>query len=232
MTVAFFDLDKTLLAVNSGALWVKRERALGFLSAWQAARAAVWLGRYHLGLAAAEEMIEIAVAQLTGQPEAPVAARTQAFFEATVRREYRIGGLRALASHRARGDRVVLLTSSSNYLAGHVAAELGLDGVLCNTLDVAADGTFTGKVRGGVCFGRGKLVHATDYAARAHVRLADCAFYTDSYSDLAVLEAVGRPVAVNPDPRLLRHARRLGWPVEDWGPGTSLGAGAGERLER
>lgn len=232
MAVAFFDMDKTLLAVNSGALWVKRERGLGFLSAWQATRAAFWLGRYHLGLASAETMIEAAVAQLTGQDEAPIAARTRAFFEETVRQQYRAGGLAALARHRAAGDRLVLLTSSSNYLAGHVADELQLDGILCNTLDVDEQRRFTGRVRGGVCFGAGKLIHATAYAQRAGVSLSDCAFYTDSYSDLSVLAVVGRPVAVNPDVRLQAHARRCGWAIEDWGPGASLGARAGDRLHR
>lgn len=231
MAVAFFDMDKTLLAVNSGALWVRRERGLGHLSAWQAARAAVWLGRYHLGLAAAQEMIEAAVAQLGGQPEAPIVARTRAFYEETVQREFRAGGLAALEAHRRAGDALVLLTSSSNYLAGHVAAALRLDEVLCNTLEVR-QGRFTGKVVGAVCFGAGKLVHARACVERRGARLEDCAFYTDSYSDLAVLALVGRPVAVNPDPRLARYARRAGWRVEDWGPGASLGPSVGERLER
>jgi len=49
------------------------------------------------------------------------------------------------------------------------------------------------------------------------VRLSDCAFYTDSFSDVPVLEAVGQPVAVNPDPRLRRRANKRGWRIVDWG---------------
>ena len=80
-----------------------------------------------------------------------------------------------------------------------------------------AEGLHTGQPLGEVCFGEGKRLHAEAYAAEAGVPLSACAFYTDSYSDLPVLEVVGRPVAVNPDRRLRREALRRGWPVVDWG---------------
>lgn len=217
MALAFFDLDRTLLAVNSGVLWVRREVALGVLRKRDALRAAVWLARYQLGFASGEQMVTEAVAQLTGSPAAPLRERTRRFFEAEVRPTYRPGGQQALATHRARGDRLVMLTSSTNYLAELVAAELGLDEILCNTLEVGADGLHTGRVVGKVCFGAGKLAYALDAAKRHGTTLEACTFYTDSYSDLPVLERVGRPVAVNPDPRLRRLAARRGWAVTDWG---------------
>jgi phosphoserine phosphatase len=67
-----------------------------------------------------------------------------------------------------------------------------------------------------LCFGAGKVVAAEAWAARHGVDLADTTFYTDSYTDLPMLERVGRPVAVNPDPRLARTARRRGWPILRW----------------
>jgi phosphoserine phosphatase len=60
-------------------------------------------------------------------------------------------------------------------------------------------------------------VQAESFAREANVGLGECAFYTDSYADLPVLKAVGRPVAVNPDRRLRREATRRGWEVVDWG---------------
>ncbi|MEW5740915.1 MAG: HAD-IB family hydrolase [Myxococcota bacterium] len=217
MAVAFFDLDRTLLAVNSGTLWVRREVALGFLRKRDALRAAVWLARYQLGFASAEHMVEEAVSHLEGSPAEALRERTRRFFEAEVRPTYRPGGRQALVMHRERGDRLVMLTSSTNYLAELVAAELGLDEILCNTLEVGADGLHTGRVVGRVCFGAGKLPYALDAAARHGVALEACSFYTDSFSDLPVLERVGRPVAVNPDLRLRRLALRRGWTVTDWG---------------
>ncbi len=217
MAIAFFDLDKTLLAVNSGALWVRREVALGHLSKRQALKAVVWLAQYQLGFASAEQMVAQAVAQVAGTSAATLRERTERFWEEEVRSAFRPGGLDALKAHRAAGDACVLLTSSSNYLAQLASAELALDAMLCNTLAVDAQGLHTGQVEGRICFGEGKLVHAQAEAGRRGVGLGTCAFYTDSFSDLPVLEAVGRPVAVNPDPRLRRHAQRRGWAVVDWG---------------
>jgi hypothetical protein len=110
-----------------------------------------------------------------------------------------------------------MLTSSSNYLSELVAAELGFDEVCCNRLEVDPAGLHTGRVVGGICFGPGKLPHAQAAATGAGASMSTATFYTDSYSDLAVLEAVAHPVAVNPDPRLRRLAQRRGWRVVDWG---------------
>ena len=96
-------------------------------------------------------------------------------------------------------------------------AELGLDDFLCTRFAVR-DGVFTGEVDGTLCYGPGKLVQATEYTRARGVQLEDCSFYTDSYSDLPVLEAVGTPIAAHPDPRLLRHAKKSDWSIVDWGP--------------
>ncbi len=215
--IAFFDLDKTILSVNSGVLWVRREVALGHLSKRTALRAMVWLARYQLGFASAEQMVAEAVAHISGTSASELHERTIRFFHAEVKQTYRPGALAAITEHRAAGDALVLLTSSTNYLAELAAEELKFDSVLCNRLEVDAAGRHTGRVVGRVCFGEGKLEHALAEAARRAVPLEACAFYTDSFSDRSVLEQVKLPVAVNPDPRLRRHAVRRGWRVVDWG---------------
>lgn len=217
LACAFFDLDRTLLDVNSGRLWVKSELALGYLSRWQAARAGLHLARYHLGFGRMEAILRDAVATLAGTAEQDLSARTTAFYVEAVAHRLRPGAAAVVARHRAAGDRCVLLTTSSNYLARLVAADLGLDDILCSRFEVDAAGCFTGRPLEPLCFGAGKVTMATAWANEAGIALADCAFYSDSYSDHPMLAAVGRPVAVNPDPRLLRHARAQGWPVEDWG---------------
>jgi phosphoserine phosphatase len=154
--------------------------------------------------------------------------RTTAFYEEQVRPLYRPGALRALEEHRGAGDRLVLLTSSSGYLSELVARDLRLDAILCNRFEVDPQGLHTGRPLGEVCFGPGKRTHAERYSQEAGVPLSACAFYTDSYSDLSVMQVVGRPVAVHPDYRLRREALRRGWPVVDWGvPGA--GASVSEK---
>jgi HAD superfamily hydrolase (TIGR01490 family) len=222
--IAFFDLDLTLLSVNSAVLWVRAELKVGRISRIQALRAAAWLVRYRLGMASMDDAIRDAIATLEGTPVDSLQQRTAAFYEREVRGLFRPGGRLALDGHRRAGDRLVMLSSSTSYLADLAARDLGLDDVLCNRLEVDAAGRHTGRPLGPLCYGAGKLGLATEYAERVRVPWSACAFYTDSFSDLPVLQAVGRPVAVNPDPRLRRTARRRGWQVVDWGEPRSQAA--------
>ncbi len=217
MRLAFFDLDKTILSINSGTLWVRREFALGNMSGRDALRAASWLTQYTLGLTSAMSMVEEAVATQKGTSARVLRERTRGFFESDVKHAYRPGALEAIERHRAAGDRLVMLTSSTVYLAELVAADLRFDDVRANELEVDATGLHTGGIIGGACFGQGKVTHAQRAADKHGLKLQDAAFYTDSFSDLAVMELVAEPVAVNPDLRLKRHAQRRGWRVIDWG---------------
>lgn len=207
--------------MNTAALWVRRETALGHLSKREALKALSWLALYHLGFASMDRMVGQAVQYLAGTSSSALKERTERFFREEVAHNYRPGALEAVERHRREGRRLVMLTSSTNYLAELVGEELRFDAVLCNRLEVdPATGSHTGNVIGGVCFGRGKLSHAQAEAARLGAALGNATFYTDSYSDLPVLEAVAEPVAVNPDLRLRGHARMRGWPVVDWGSAT------------
>ncbi len=215
--IAFFDLDRTLIRRNSGALWLLKEIRERKLRLSDAVRGLFGLARYSIGFVELESLVLLAISRLEGRPERELAQRVEEFYRDEVVSLYRPRARDVLASHRDRGERLVLLTSASLYLSELVARELGLDDVLCNRFEVNGAGMFSGRPAGPVCYGRGKLVHAQAYAARAGTTLDRCAFYTDSLADLPVLEVVGRPVAVHPDPRLRRIAEARGWPIEDWG---------------
>lgn len=120
----------------------------------------------------------------------------------------------AVERHRSAGHVVVLATGSTVYAARQVARGVEIDHVLASELEVVGD-TFTGRPSA-LCFGRHKVALAEAWAARQGVDLAHSFFYSDSYNDLPLLERVGTPVAVNPDARLLRHARRRRWPTVRW----------------
>lgn len=217
MRIAFFDLDRTLIAENSGALWVRRELELGYIKPWQALQAAAWVAGYELGFARIEKALERAIASLAGVPEQQLRERTASFYDLCVRPLYRPGARLALEEHRRAGDALVLLTSSSQYLGEHVTRDLRLDALICNRFEVDERGLHTGRILGALCFGPGKLRHASEFAQSKGARLEESVFYTDSYADRPVLEAVGRPVAVNPDRRLRRLAERRRWELLDWG---------------
>jgi HAD superfamily hydrolase (TIGR01490 family) len=213
--IAFFDLDRTLIATNSAKGWVKRQVRRGTVGRRQAARAGLWMGLYHLGVADMDRLIRDAVRELEGDDEADLAARSLAFWHEEVVGTIRPGARAALDRHRARGDKLVILTASSPYLGEAARAALDMDAVLSNRFEVR-DGRFTGAAIEPLCFGAGKATLAAELAAEHGVDLADCAFYTDSFTDLPAMEAFGEPVAVHPDPRLLRAARKRGWRIETW----------------
>ncbi|MGF1511420.1 MAG: HAD family hydrolase [Myxococcota bacterium] len=216
MSVAFFDFDKTLIRRNSARLWVQTELRLGNVSLATALRATALLMRYRLGSANLETGILSAIASLKGELETDVRERVQEFYRKIVRQHYRPRGLDRVRGHQDAGDSVVLLTSASQYLAEAVQIDLGLTDILCNRFEVDAEGRFTGKPAGALCFGDGKRTLAQEWLKERSYQNARTLFYTDSFSDVPFLAAVDHPVAVNPDPRLARLARKRGWKVEDW----------------
>jgi HAD superfamily hydrolase (TIGR01490 family) len=213
--IAFFDVDKTVLSVNSAALWVEREFHAGNVTRWQALRAALWLGLYHFGFARLDDVIVEAVRGLRGHVERDVIDRTMAFFISDVAATIQPAARAAIAAHKQRGDLIFLLTSSTNYLCAPLGDDLKIDGFLANRFEVE-NGVFTGEPVWPLCFGKGKVEHARVVADKLNVALSACTFYTDSASDLPMLEAVGHPVVVDPDPRLRRIAQKRGWPIERW----------------
>jgi HAD superfamily hydrolase (TIGR01490 family) len=180
------------------------------------------LGRYSLGSGAGlEEVFAQAAATLAGEEEAVLRARTQAWFQADVSHRLRPGAARALARHRAAGDTLVLATSGSQYAAECALAAYGLDAAVATTFEVR-DGRFTGRIAASA-LGAAKASRVEAWAREAGHDLAEATFYTDSATDLALLERVGRPVVVHPDRRLAVLAKKRGWTVEDWGRASGRG---------
>jgi putative phosphoserine phosphatase/1-acylglycerol-3-phosphate O-acyltransferase len=107
---------------------------------------------------------------------------------------------------------VAILSSTTNYLADPLAADLGIEHLLVSRM-VVRDGVLTGEVQRPLCYGAGKIHWARLFAAEHGVDLAESYFYTDSVTDVPMLELVGHPQVVNPDPLLRRLARRRGWNI-------------------
>jgi HAD superfamily hydrolase (TIGR01490 family) len=217
MSIAFFDLDKTLIAQNSAQLWIKTRWKEREIKLHHMISASYWLARYHLGFTKFDNIIEKSLMIIEGEKESKLLEQTKSFFHDTIRHLYRPGALEALKKHRDLGHSLSLLTSSFDGLSLLVKEDLKLDYCLCTRLEVNDLGLYTGKTLGPACFGANKVIFAQELAQKLNVNLLDCSFYTDSATDIPLLNLVGRAVAVNPDPHLRTRAQMKKWEIVDWG---------------
>lgn len=213
---AFFDLDRTLLDMNSSTLWAKHELLKGSISVKQFGRVLVWNVLYHLQLIDIETAFREAVGHYRGRLYDDLEAETRRWFSRDVAHHLRSGAHRALREHRELGHQLVLLTSASAFAARAARDTWQLDDFLSNDFPTDRDGKLDGSFVPPLCYGAGKVRRAQVWAAERGLTLRDCYFYTDSYSDAPMLEAVGHPRVVSPDPRLSRAARKKGWPILAW----------------
>jgi HAD superfamily hydrolase (TIGR01490 family) len=224
VALALFDLDRTLLDVNSGRSWATSQWREGRIGARDLVWAAYWLIRYELGHESGlDAAMEAAARTVVGERESALEERVQRWFDREIRHHLRPGARAALAHHRARGDHLVLATSGTVYAARVAVAAFGLDAPVATTLEVV-DGKLTGRFTA-LAMGEGKTRAVRAYAEARGDSLAEATFYTDSSSDRTLLEAVGHPRVVAPDRALARLAAQRGWPVEDWGLATDPSGG-------
>ncbi len=212
---AFFDLDLTLITINSGVSWVNRERRAGRIGMRQMAQATVRFVLYRLSLIDMDEAMRLALALYKGLPAETLAGWTREWYEEEVASTFAPGGFPVMAEHRQQGRPLVLLTTSSPFEAALVKEQLDLDLAISTTYEVQ-DGLLTGEPILPLCYGQGKVTLAQRYADEQGIDLAQSYFYTDSYTDRPMLDRVGHPHVVNPDFRLKRYANKKGWPVLNW----------------
>lgn len=209
---AFFDIDGTLISKNSGPLYMRFLRDRGEIRRRDAARTIYLFLKYKLGLLDIERAAASTSGWIRGRSEEAVAAHCRLWYRDMVRQYLQPAMVRRVREHRDAGHVVALLSSSTPYLATPIAEELGIEHMLVSRL-VIENGRFTGEVHRPICYGAGKIHWARRFAEEHGIDLGASWFYTDSVTDLPMLEIVGHPEVVNPDPRLRREARRRGWNV-------------------
>ena len=212
MAIAFFDIDETIIHKGSGRLYFDYLYREGRISRAKLAKVLFYYGVYKFHLIDMNATIRRTAADLKGRPEAELVEECDAWFDAVVREYIFAEAEEAVRSHQDAGDEVVLISAATKYISAPLARHLSVDAYLCTRLEVA-DGIFTGAMIEPSCYGEGKVTWAQRYCREHGGRLEDASFYTDSISDRPLMEVVGRPIAVNPDPRLRRLAGKKGWPV-------------------
>ena len=224
--VAFFDLDHTIIDVNSSWLWVKSEINSGRVGVSLIGTAVYWFSRYAFGYGdGAETAGKDAASLYKGESEQSFRERITNFFRMELAHRIRPGFKRVLDAHKENGERCVMCTSTWQHPAAVGAEIYGLEtgesNVVSSIMGVDDEGRMDGTIRV-VAYGDGKYETTKRWCDKNGIDLKDCYFYTDSMSDVKLLENVGYPVCVNPDSRLKKHATERGWPTVDWGTSESV----------
>jgi HAD superfamily hydrolase (TIGR01490 family) len=211
-----FDLDGTLLRVDSARLYTKYRRDRGEATLMDALRVSVWVAQYAFGIIDAPKVALKALRGFKGRDENWLLESCREWFPKYVLPELQDAGRRAVEMRKAAGDFVAIVTGATRYVAEHAARELGIPHVICSELELDADRRFTGRVIEPLCYGHGKIERTAKIAEREGFKLEEATFYSDSITDLPLLEAVKEPIVINPDRRLRRVALKRGWPIEIW----------------
>jgi HAD superfamily hydrolase (TIGR01490 family) len=213
---ALFDMDRTLIKGDTATLYTRYQRANGDATFRDTVRVAWWLLQYTFGVIDAPGVAEQVLKKFRGKKESWMIETCEKWFVEYVLPQVQEAGRAAVKRHREQGELVAIVTSATPYAALPLARELGIEHVVCTELEVDESGCFTGKVRPPMCYGPGKIDRALGIAEREGFDLNDAIFYSDSITDLPLLERVKTPIAVNPDTRLKRIAQKRGWRIERW----------------
>jgi HAD superfamily hydrolase (TIGR01490 family) len=218
MNLALFDLDHTLIPFDSGMAWTRFLVERGALPADAEARYLDYCHQYVAGTLDIHAMHRASVAPLAAVEPAQLEGWLLEF-EHAMASCLPASMLELVARHRDAGDRCALVTATTRFIAEPFARAFGLEHVIA-TEPQRVGGRLSGEIDGLPCFREHKPTRvrvwlAGGAAPHALEQFGRSIFYSDSASDLPLLQAVTHPVAVRPDARLREYALRHGWPLLD-----------------
>ena len=210
---AFIDLDRTLLAGASGAVFAEAMRSAGIVGRKLPGERLLYglfnrVGENLPSMVLARQAVTLA----KGRSQGAVLEAAELAADTLADMIQPFAGL-LFAQHRAARRPIVLATTTPYDLVKPLVDKLGFDDVVATRYGVAEDGTYDGTLTGPFVWAAGKLEAVTTWAEEHGIDLAESYAYSDSIYDTPLLSAVGHPFAVNPDPRLVIMATARRWPV-------------------
>ena len=209
---AFFDLDKTVLSINSGPALVHEAYKRGLMSTSDLLNAIYLSFLYKFNLRDPSLIVSGMGKWLKGI----TVDEADALAEHVVN-NYLVDAIRPeiyseIKLHKGNNAEIVILSSAIIQLCKPLGSVIGADNVICTVMEVM-DGIFTGAAENNFCFGDEKRVRLFKYCEMKNYSLSKAFYYGDSISDLSALEVVGHPVCVQPDRKLTRISHKHGWRI-------------------
>ncbi len=222
MKLALFDLDHTLLPLDSDHAWGVFTTTLGWTDPVDFGRRNdEFYAHYKAGTLDIHEYIRFSTAAIRRHGAMESEAAHADFMRAVIIPAIKPQALNLVRAHQETGDQVLIITATNEFVTRPIAPAFGVDELLAVELEReevnGESGWFTGEIKGVPSFREGKVTRLEAWLAARELRLADVesTFYTDSINDLSLMENVSHPVATNPDERLRAIAVQRGWRILD-----------------
>jgi HAD superfamily hydrolase (TIGR01490 family) len=215
MRLALFDLDDTLIDADSDMEW---DELLAENGAMDLERARAFHAQYRAGTLDIQAFLRFQLAPLAEHSLDTLIAWRERFLAERILPRVSRRGIARVREHSERGDEIVLITATNDFLSAPIARALGISNLLASRVELR-EGRYTGRAAGEPCFRGGKIRCLEVWLAQRNLsidELSESWFYSDSHNDLPLLERVDHPVAIDPDPVLRAAALERAWPIERW----------------
>jgi len=213
--IAFFDVDRTLIHANSGEILIKRAHSNGVMSTKDFIHAFYLSLLHKFNLRDTDKLINGMAGWVKGLSEDTLIKLSEEVFHTFLSDAIRPKIFNEILYHKERNARVIILSSTIQYICSLLAKHLGMDDVICSELEVR-EGFFTGRFIGRLCYSDEKAIRLRAYCEKMNCSPEKAYYYADSISDFQALNSVGFPVCVNPDKKLAKIAGEKHWIIHEW----------------
>ncbi|MGP9664661.1 HAD family hydrolase [Halomonas sp. 86] len=213
MSLAIFDLDNTLISIDSDHAWGEFLLEQGAVDpiAYREANER-FMADYKAGTLDMAAFLEVALKPLADNTPEQLAAWHQQFMASKIEPHILSKAEELLARHRTRGDTLLIVTATNHFITAPIAERLGVDYLIAVNPEME-NGRYTGRVSGIPSYREGKITRLHEWLEDKDFTLDGAWFYSDSHNDLPLLEEVDHPVAVDPDNTLRQVAEQRQWRI-------------------
>ena len=216
--IALFDLDHTLIPIDSDYEWGEFTLRLGWCDGTEFKRRnAEFFEQYRAGTLNLHDYVRFSTQAIREQGATKSMAAHDRFMGDVVQKNIQAKALELVRKHQQSDDGVVIVTATNEFVTRPIAAAFGVTELIAVELERDDAGWFTGQIKGTPSFREGKVTRVESWLGGQNLVWDDVetTFYTDSMNDLALLERATHPVATNPDERLRALATERGWRILD-----------------
>ena len=216
MKLALFDLDHTLLPIDSDHTWGVFTTELGWNDpAVFNQRNDEFYAHYQAGTLHIHDYVRFATQAARERGAAEAARAHDRYMDEVIRPRITPEALALVRSHQQAGDTVMIVTATNEFVTRPIAQAFGVNELIAVELERDSTGWITGEIQGTPSFREGKVTRVAQWLATRGLDWGDVemSFYSDSMNDLPLLEKAHHPVATNPDARLRQLATERGWRI-------------------